>query len=46
LFRGRAYTLMLGTRSVSATVTDIVNRLHMDTLAVEPVRELHLNEIG
>jgi bifunctional enzyme CysN/CysC len=46
LFRGRAYTLMLGTRSVSATVTDIVNRLHMDTLVVEPVRELHLNEIG
>jgi bifunctional enzyme CysN/CysC len=46
LFRGRAYTMMLGTRSVSATVTDIVNRLHMDTLAVEPVRELHLNEIG
>ncbi len=46
LFRGRAYTLMLGTRSVSATVTDIVNRLHMDTLATEPVRELHLNEIG
>ena len=46
LFRGRAYTLMLGTRSVSATVTDIVNRLHMETLATEPVRELHLNEIG
>jgi bifunctional enzyme CysN/CysC len=46
LFRGRAYTLMLGTRSVTATVTDIVNRLDMDTLAAEPVRELHLNEIG
>jgi bifunctional enzyme CysN/CysC len=46
LFRGRAYTLMLGTRSVTATVTDIVNRLNMDTLAAEPVRELHLNEIG
>jgi bifunctional enzyme CysN/CysC len=46
LFRGRAYTLMLGARSVTATVTDIVNRLNMDTLAAEPVRELHLNEIG
>ncbi len=46
LFRGRAYTLMLGTSSVTATVTDIVNRLDMDTLATEPVRELHLNEIG
>jgi bifunctional enzyme CysN/CysC len=46
LFRGRAYTLMLGTRSVTATITDIVNRLDMDTLAAKPVRELHLNEIG
>ena len=46
LFRGRAYTLMLGTRSVIATITDIVDRLDMDTLTAEPVRELHLNEIG
>jgi bifunctional enzyme CysN/CysC len=46
LFRGRAYTLMLGTRSVTATITDIINRLDMDTLTAEPVRELHLNEIG
>jgi bifunctional enzyme CysN/CysC len=46
LFRGRAYTLMLGTRSVTATVTDIVDRLSLDTLTAEPVRELHLNEIG
>jgi bifunctional enzyme CysN/CysC len=46
LFRGRAYTLMLGTRNVSATVSDILNRLDMDTLGTEPVRELHLNEIG
>ena len=46
LFRGRAYTLLLGTRSVIATITDIVDRLDMDTLTAEPVRELHLNEIG
>jgi bifunctional enzyme CysN/CysC len=46
LFRGRAYTLMIGTRSVVATVTDIVNRLDMTTLVEQPVRELHLNEIG
>ena len=46
LFRGRAYTLMIGTCSVIATVTDIVNQLDMTTLTTEPVRELHLNEIG
>lgn len=46
LFRGRAYQLMLGTRTVVATVTEIASRLDVETLAEEPVRELHLNEIG
>ena len=46
LFRGRAYTFMLGTRSVIATVTDIANRLDVNTLTEAPVRELGLNEIG
>lgn len=46
LFRGRAYLLMLGTRTVVATVTDITTRLDMDTLEEVPVRELGLNEIG
>ena len=46
LFRGRAYQFMLGTRSVVGTVTDITNRLDVDTLAEVGVRELHLNEIG
>jgi bifunctional enzyme CysN/CysC len=46
LFRGRAYTFMLGTRSVVATVTDIANRLDVNTLTEAPVRELGLNEIG
>ncbi|HSU05792.1 MAG TPA: adenylyl-sulfate kinase [Acetobacteraceae bacterium] len=46
LFRGRAYLLMLGANLVVATVTEIVSRLDIDTLAEEPVRELHLNEIG
>jgi bifunctional enzyme CysN/CysC len=46
LFRGRAYLLMLGTRMVVATVTDITARLDMETLEEIPVRELALNEIG
>ena len=46
LFRGRAYTFMLGTRSVIATVTDIANQLDVNTLTEAPVRELGLNEIG
>jgi bifunctional enzyme CysN/CysC len=46
LFRGRAYLLMLGTRTVTATVTDITVRLDMETLEEVGVRELGLNEIG
>ena len=32
LFRGRAYQFMLGTKSVVGTITDITNRLDVDTL--------------
>ena len=46
LFRGRAYLLMLGTKTVVATVTDITTRLDMETLEEVSVRELALNEIG
>ena len=46
LFRGRAYMFMLGSRTVVGTVTDISNRLDVDTLTEVPVRELALNEIG
>jgi bifunctional enzyme CysN/CysC len=46
LFRGRAYLLMLGTRTVVATVTGIATRLDMETLEEISVRELALNEIG
>ena len=46
LFRGRAYRFMLGTKSVVGTVTDIVNRLDVETLQEIGVRELGLNEIG
>jgi bifunctional enzyme CysN/CysC len=46
LFRGRAYQFMLGTKSVVGTITDISNRLDIDTLREIGVRELQLNEIG
>jgi bifunctional enzyme CysN/CysC len=46
LFRGRAYQFMLGTKMVTGTITDITNRLDIDTLHEVGVRELHLNEIG
>jgi bifunctional enzyme CysN/CysC len=46
LFRGRAYQLMLGASSVTATVTAITTRLDVDTLEEIPAPELHMNEIG
>ena len=46
LFRGRAYQFMLGTKSVVGTITDIANRLDIDSLTEVAVRELALNEIG
>ncbi len=46
LFRGRAYLLMLGTRTVVATITEISTRLDMETLEEIGARELALNEIG
>jgi bifunctional enzyme CysN/CysC len=46
LYRGRAYDLVLGTKSTIGTVTDISTRLDVDTLSEVAVRELALNEIG
>jgi len=46
LFRGRAYLFMLGSRTVMGTITEITNRLDVDTRAEEPVQQLGLNEIG
>ena len=46
LFRGRAYTVMLGTRAVTGTVTAISARLDIDTLDEAPAQDLQLNEIG
>ena len=46
LFRGRAYTVMLGTRAVTGTITALAARLDIDTLAEAPALDLQLNEIG
>jgi len=46
LYRNRAYQIMLGSKLVTATITDITQRLDVETLTEIPVRELHLNEIG
>ncbi len=46
LFRGRAYSVMLGTRVVSGTITALSARLDIDTLEEVPIQELRLNEIG
>ena len=46
LFRGRAYSVMLGTRVVTGTITALSARLDIGTLEEAPVQELRLNEIG
>ncbi len=46
LFRGRAYNVMLGTRTVTGTVTALAAKLDIDTLEETPAPELQLNEIG
>jgi bifunctional enzyme CysN/CysC len=46
LFRGRPYQVMLGARSLTATIDTVHSRLDIATLAEDPVRELAINEIG
>jgi len=46
LYRGREYLCLFGPRAVTGTVVEITNRLDVETLAEEPVRELKLNEVG
>lgn len=46
LFRGRAYSVMLGTRVVTGTITALSARLDIGTLEEAPAQELRLNEIG
>nr|WP_294550895.1 adenylyl-sulfate kinase [uncultured Rhodopila sp.] len=46
LFRGRAYLVMLGGRTVTATVIDISTRLDPETLDEVSARELARGDIG
>ncbi|MCC7275268.1 MAG: sulfate adenylyltransferase subunit CysN [Alphaproteobacteria bacterium] len=46
LFPGRPYLLKAGTRTVTATVTEIKHRVDVDSLNHLAAKELHLNEIG
>lgn len=46
LYLGRSYQVLLGSKSVVGTVSEISTRLDVTTLNESPVRELHLNEIG
>ena len=46
LLPGREYVLKVGTRSVSASVTDVKYRIDIESLRREPAHTLGLNEIG
>jgi len=46
LLPGRGYWLRIGTREVSATVTEISHRIEVNTQAHEPARQLAMNEVG
>ncbi len=46
LLPGRAYLLKSGTRTVSATVTEIKHRIDVNTQAQLAARQLDLNEVG
>jgi bifunctional enzyme CysN/CysC len=46
LFPGRPYLLKAGTRTVTATVSEIKHRVDINTLSHLAAKELQLNEIG
>jgi bifunctional enzyme CysN/CysC len=46
LYRGRTYSLALGCRTVTATISRIDHRTDIETLADMPASELHRNDIG
>ncbi|HTV33371.1 MAG TPA: sulfate adenylyltransferase subunit CysN [Methylocella sp.] len=46
LLPGRSYLLKAGTRTVPATVTEIVHRLDVNTLGEQSAQTLRLNEVG
>ncbi len=46
LFAGRPYLIKVGTKTVTATVTDIKHRIDVNTFDHLAAKELHLNEVG
>lgn len=46
LYRGRSYQIMMGSRLLTGTVTDIAHLLDIENLEEQPARELRLNEVG
>ncbi|MDY0011268.1 MAG: sulfate adenylyltransferase subunit CysN [Rhodocyclaceae bacterium] len=46
LLAGRAYLLKIGTKTVTATVTDIKHKINVNTLEHLATKTLELNEIG
>ncbi len=43
---GRGYNLMLGSRSIGATLTEIKYKVNVNTLEQQPSRNMSLNDIG
>lgn len=43
---GRGYDLMLGTKRINATLTEIKYKVNVNTMEQSPTRELALNDIG
>jgi len=46
LLAGRPYWLKIGTKSVSATITEIKHQVNVNTLETQPAKTLGLNAIG
>jgi bifunctional enzyme CysN/CysC len=46
LLAGRPYWLKIGTKSVSATITEIKHQVNVNTLETQPAKTLALNAIG
>jgi bifunctional enzyme CysN/CysC len=46
LYPGREYLMQIGTRSVTATVSELKYKVNVNTLEHQAAKDLHLNEIG
>jgi bifunctional enzyme CysN/CysC len=46
LYPGREYLMQIGTRSATATVSELKHKVNVNTLEHQAAKDLHLNEIG